>query len=218
MERRDTSSLIAVCEGFQVPLVQAEPPPQKCFVITLVTIGLKQAELTLMDGTEVIIHFKAGKETSTVKRPLVSLDITVQTLGKACRLAAGLPPRTPPDVTVRITWQGKVLPQFQPLRTLLPPDLVEYMHEVRGGTLPRRHICSFCKEPLWEHSSEACPFANCFFCGDEPAYHHGWCCPHNRDSLLYEGPSHYQQYVARWTHSRLREHCNCDFCRPLNPC
>ena len=126
--------------------------------------------------------------------------LTMKQLGILARRALGLPGRTPLEVSVRVIMGTKVLGIHQPLGTLMDQPSCEY-------SWANQH-CHCCQQGLWGPTFEYTwanprgigPFANCYFCGDSPSWHHGWCCPHNPQSNFYRGSSHtsrYHDYVRR---------------------
>ena len=74
--------------------------------------------------------------------------ITVQKLGQAARIAAGMRGSTPLDVTVRLVWKGETLPQHQSISLLMkrrPDDNFDFASMFR-------HKCNSagnCSEKAW---------------------------------------------------------------------
>ena len=119
--------------------------------------------------------------------------ITVQQLGYAARAAVGLPAKTPLHITTRVVWNTRVLPRYQPVISILCADNTMTAHTSRvpgGRTGDFWYQCYFCGDSFRYEDVYAGPFRNCLFCGDEPAWHHGWCCPCNPESSTNKGFSH----------------------------
>ena len=96
-------------------------PAQHTFLITLLDIDLGKAKLSFLNGAEVLVYFLqrdrvygraySSEQTScnhnAMEAPRVySQHITIKQLGVAARKAAGLPGRTPLEVSVRVVWKG----------------------------------------------------------------------------------------------------------------
>ena len=109
-------------------------------------------------------------------------------LGRWARRNLGLTGRTEPGVFTRIIWQDQVLGMHQPLALLL-----EDAHPARKEAMK---MCTFCHTLLRESGTSGPfmdrrgPFYCCYHCGDQPSWHHGWCCPQNGWSHSYRGPTH----------------------------
>ena len=158
------------------------------FVLTLLEIDDQKALLTNLAGREVEVLFRHHLST-----------IVAKDLGRWARRNLGLRGRTKPGVFTQIIWKGQVLGINQPLATLL-----EEGQPSREAAL---RACTFCRNPLRndDASSTACgrssPFYYCYFCGDKPAWHHGWCCPQNPDSPFHTGPTHADRSLDMlWDH------------------
>ena len=151
------------------------------FVLTLLEIDEHKALLTNIAGREVEVLFRHHLST-----------IVAKDLGRWARRSLGLRGRTAPGVFTQIIWKGQVLGINQPLATLL-----------EDGQPSREALraCTFCRNPLRNDNApvatceRVAPFYYCYFCGDSPTWHHGWCCPQNPDSMFYKGPTHADRTV-----------------------
>ena len=71
---------------------------------------------------------------------------------------------------VRVVYQGKVLPTYQPFSTLSDQSQANADWTT----------CVFCWEPLPRHSQRGLgPIPRCGFCEETPSWHCGLCCPRN---------------------------------------
>ena len=183
-------------------------PPQRIYVLNLVEVTSESVLLTNLEGEEirVLITWSDHDERLRGKQSdiFASWDginecqkgwgtvvydgraMTIKQLGVAARRNAGLPGRTPLDVTVRILSGTRVLGLHQPLATLVDPSEAAYKSA--------NEHCHYCKGTFYEGETKQAPFASCFYCEDAPSWHHGWCCPHNDASCNWSGPSHTQRY------------------------
>ena len=145
------------------------------FVLTLEEISSERAVLTTLGGQEIEVFFQ--------QRPLTYV---AKDLGRWARRNLGLKGRTEPGVFTQIIWQGKILGINHPLMML-----IDAQHQVEGVRPP---TCTFCQNELRSPTEEAVqswdPFNYCYYCKDEPSWHHGWCCPQNVRSATYRGLTH----------------------------
>ncbi len=160
--------------------IQYAPFQESHFVLTLLEINTEKALLSTLAGEQVEVDFWTGTwDASSV----------VKDLGKWARRNLGLRGRTEPGVFTQIIWKDQVLGLNQPLVVLLEdgqPDKEETMR-----------VCTFCRasfrDAVWgsaPFTDRRGPFYFCYFCGDKPSWHHGWCCPQNPASHMYQGPTH----------------------------
>ena len=148
------------------------------FILTLLELDKKRALLTTLAGKQVEVTFESCPTLWVAKD-----------LGKWARRNLGMHGRTDPGEFTQIVWKDQVLGLNQPLALLL--------EEGQEGKERALRNCTFCFQPLREESytsspypMQPAPFPNCYFCEDEPAWHHGWCCPQNAASSMYRGPTH----------------------------
>ena len=148
------------------------------FILTLLSIDERGAQLSTLAGEEVTVVFDMDPTLAVVKD-----------LGRWARRNLGLRGRTEPGEFTQIIWQNQVLGINQPLAMLLEGDNASQRRTLRN--------CTFCLKELWgplEGTSATgevpAPFPYCFFCEDRPSWHHGWCCPQNVTSCMYRGPTH----------------------------
>ena len=202
--------------------VMEEPlaPPQKLYVLNLLDVNHKEAVLGTIDGTVVRVPvFWTANEArpygGTVDRegnPLTvdnecllfcqnpesvmhdGTALTMKHLGILARRALGLPGRTPLGVSVRVIMGTKVLGIHQPLGTLMDKQSREYSWANQHCHCCQQGLLGPTFEYSWANPHGIEPFAHCYFCGDSPSWHHGWCCPHNPQSNFYRGPSHTSRY------------------------
>ena len=201
-------------------------PPQKLFVLNLLEVNHKEAVLSTIEGTVVRVPvFWTAKETrphgSTVDREGNSLTadneflffcqnpefvmhdgtaLTMKHLGIVARRGLGLPGRTPLGTSVRILLGTKVLGIHQPLATLMDAQSREYSWASQHCHCCLQGLLGPTYEYSWANPHGIKPFDHCYYCGDSPSWHHGWCCPHNPKSKFYRGSSHtsrYQEQVRR---------------------
>jgi hypothetical protein len=69
--------------------------------------------------------------------------------------------------------------------TVAPPGLRPPTVEDHGGGR-RNYGCEYCG---WWHPTSPFPFPNCWYCGAQPSYHHGRCCPRRPRGELDETPA-----------------------------
>ena len=155
--------------------VPQEKNASQYFVLTLEEINSERAVLTTLGGREVEVLFQQPPLTYVAKD-----------LGRWARRNLGLKGRTEPGVFTQIIWQGNILGINHPLMML-----IEAQQQVQGGRPP---TCTFCQNELrssvGESPHDLGPFNYCYYCKDEPSWHHGWCCPQNVMSATYRGPTH----------------------------
>ena len=158
--------------------MNSDPPEEKTFILTLESLSTKEAKLTTLSGETVEVEF--GDRFSFY---------LAKDLGRWARRNLGLSGRTDPGEFTQIVWQDRVLSINQPLAVLLPEE--NRVHQWA------QNQCTFCAMPLRNcmhlyvpYKVPTGPFYCCLFCGDQPSWHHGWCCPQNPDSSSYTGPTH----------------------------
>ena len=170
-------------------------PSQDFFILTLLHIDERKAELSTLDGNtvEVLLAFGtriSGRANSAepYRRTYPGDRLTVKALGIAARRELGLRPRTLLHMTTRILWQNTVLPMHRPVATFLSKHTKAYQKACNE--------CHFCRDTLRKgrENEEDGPFPSCFFCKDSPAWHHGACCPHNPLSRYYHGRTHKERF------------------------
>ena len=202
-----------------VPSLELDyPPPQKNFTLNLINIREDRAVLTTVGGHEVTVPLNFQPQSAACRDPEamrtaaqnekrmrskmgplqpLGLNDTVKDLGMTARLLLGRSPRTPLEITTRVIANDKVLPMWRPLATLIHAPSV---HTVPSVSLAnsRCHFCRTIMSPVKDEPFIEGPFQWCFFCGDEPAWHHGWCCPYNWTSEYCKGASHKERYENAW--------------------
>ena len=145
------------------------------FLLTLEDINLERAILTTLGGQEVEVRFQQHPLTYVVKD-----------LGRWARRNLGLKGRTEPGVFTQIIWKEKVLGINHPLIMLIET-------QQQSGVV-RTPTCTFCQNELRNpgdgFTHDLGPFNYCYYCKDEPSWHHGWCCPQNVMSATYRGLTH----------------------------
>ena len=201
-------------------------PPQKIYVLNLLEVNHKEAALSTIEGTVVRAPVfwtahearpyggtvdREGNSFSVEKEFLLfSQDpewimhdgtaMTMKHLGIVARRGLGLPGRTSLGVSVRVLSGTKVLGIHQPLATLMDAQSCEYSWANQHCHCCQQGLLGPTLEYSWANPHCVEPFAHCYFCGDSPSWHHGWCCPHNPQSDFYRGRSHtsrYHQHVMR---------------------
>ena len=165
-------------------------------MLNLESIDESQATLFTLDGTSVSILLAFGSRipgrASAQGMPYLRVyqgeSMTVKALGIAARRALGLQPRTPLHVTTRILWRNEVLPMHRPLGTLLDPGAKAFR--------TTNETCYLCHTLLrtGTRMQDRGPFLGCYFCNDSPSWHHGACCPHNKQSNFFTGRSHRERF------------------------
>ena len=191
-------------------------PCQKVFLLNLLQVTETSVVLATLEGDEITIRVTwnesrrhhsflvtgvAFTEDNSLERNQQILHgpgITMKLLGKAARRALGRSETTRLGTTVRIVSGTKPLGIHRPLATLLDAQSEHYQWS-------QAH-CHFCGQWLQERGYEQQPFPSCYFCEDAPAWHHGWCCPHNPQSDFYKGEPHVRRYIShvKWLHSMGR--------------
>ena len=176
------------------------PPPQQIFVLNLIQLNCSEAVLNTLDGKEVKIPLDFTDQNPFWEAASVGqtpahegLKLTVKDLGKLARHELGLDPITPLHISTRVVYDNEVLPIHRPLATLL-----EQRTELTMQAHRKCHYCNGPMTPMKNTPSVLGPFKNCFFCEDAPAWHHGYCCPHNQESLYCKGIPHAEKYRLTW--------------------
>ena len=169
--------------------VPQEKNASQYFVLTLEEINFERAVLTTLGGQEVEVLFQ--------QRPLTYV---AKDLGRWARRNLGLKGRTEPGVFTQIIWQEKILGINHPLMML-----IEAQQQIQGVRPP---TCTFCQNdlrgPAGEPSHDWGPFNFCYYCKDEPSWHHGWCCPQNVMSATYRGLTHADRsYLLNYDRERF---------------
>ena len=179
-----------------------QPPPQDTFLLELSHINTEQAILTTLDGKEANVSLKFQLEDllnpvlQIGPPPYPACALHVKDLGRLARGTLGMNPTTPLYLTTRITYHGNVLPMHRPLATLLDSSSAHHQ---------RAHqFCHFCGESMRGCIQEGSatrargPYEECWFCLDQPSWHHGRCCPHNPESEFCDGTPHHERYRRQW--------------------
>ena len=180
-----------------------EPPPQEVFVINLLSITHEGAVVTTLQGQEAQIPLTfAGNSRvldglASPREPHNGLLMTAKDFGRIARQMLGFEPVTPLHLTTRVVYDDQVLPMHRPMSTLLEADT----SILRQSAM----CCHFCRKPLQLNSRAGAsasldlgPRKYCFYCLDEPAWHHGDCCPSNPVSVYCDGKPHVERYRSSW--------------------
>ena len=180
-----------------------EPPPQEVFVINLLRITHWGAVVATLQGQEAEIpltfigNSRILDGLTSPQEPHNGLLMTVKDFGRIARQTLGLDPVTPLQVTTRVVYENQVLPMHRPMSTLLEADTALLRQAAQ--------CCHFCRKPLHLHSRagasaslDSGPRQHCLYCLDEPAWHHGDCCPCNPVSVYCDGKPHFERYRSSW--------------------
>ena len=109
----------------------------------------------------------------------------IKDLGIRARLHMGLPGYTETCRTTRVVHEGEYMPMHLPVVALCP---------TARWYRTARCYCTFCGWGLRDSRGKLGAFKVCWFCKDQPANHHGACCPHNPASKEWNGMPQWQRH------------------------
>ena len=157
---------------------------QEIFELQLVSIEPSWAVLVTPKGDFLTVEpprWAAGEQCP----PEFGWRYLIKDLGIQARIMMGLPGYTQPWMTTRLVHEGVYLPMHLPLVALCPKA---------DWCRTSKVYCNFCGWGLRNHRGKLGAFKACWFCKDQPANHHGACCPHNPASKEWNGMPHWQRH------------------------
>ena len=157
---------------------------QEIFELQLIAVEPASATLVLPTGELLIVRpprWAAGEQSP----PEFRWKFLIKDLGILARLSMGLTGYTQPWVTTRLVHEGEYLPMHLPVVALCPKA---------DWYMTANLYCTFCGWGLRNHCGRLGAFKACWFCKDQPANHHGACCPHNPASKEWNGMPHWKRH------------------------